>query len=71
MTIIIATVVVTSLVIIGILIGMSVHRETTRRSRARLHHEERILAELREFDLARGRYTLDDVRRRSDHPTWV
>ena len=71
MTIIIPTVVFMSLMIIGILIGMSIHREATRRRRGRLHRRERVLAQMRGEDLARGLYTRDDLRRRSDRPTWV
>lgn len=70
MTIIIATVVFVTLTIIGILVGMSVHREATRLRRRRLHREEQMLAQLRDEDLAQRRYTLDDVRRRT-HGTWV
>jgi hypothetical protein len=71
MMIVIATVVFASLVIVGMLIGMSLHREATRRRRKHLHREERMLADLREDDLARRRYTLEDVRRRSGRGSWV
>ena len=71
MTIIITGVVFATVMVLGILIGMSVHREATRRRRKHLHHEERMLADLREDDLARRRYTLEDVRRRSGNESRV
>ena len=71
MWIIVAAVVFPTLMITGMLIGMSVHREATRRRRKHLHQEERVLAGLREDDLARRRYTLEDVRLRSGRGPWI
>ena len=71
MMIIVAMVVFMSLMIVGILIGMSVHREATRRRRGRLHRDEMTLARMRTDDIARGRYTRDDVRRESDRSNRV
>jgi cytochrome c oxidase assembly factor CtaG len=59
MTIIVMMVVVPTLVILGVLVGMSVHREATRRRRQRLHRQE--------LDLALEWSALMEERRTSDH----
>jgi hypothetical protein len=55
MTIIVLVVVFWTLFVVGMLIGISIHREATRRRTHRLDKEQRDL-ELERLEIRRGRY---------------